>query len=127
MQRDDRADVLLVTIRQFVIRAAVAGPVYRLRILLIAQCVNVYLIGYHEGTVEAETEMSDNLIRIRLILILRNKICRTRERDLVDILINLLRCHTDTIIAELDRPLIRIHDDINPTLIIIRLRPLANQ
>ena len=64
--------------------------------------------------------MSDNLVFIGLVLILGNKVSRPGNSDLVDILLHLIRRHTDTVIRDPDRLFLRMDLHVNPRLKIIR-------
>ena len=124
---DGGTDGFLVAIGHLIFCTAVAGPVNRRRILLIRQGVDVDLICDHEDTVEAEAEVSDDLIIVGLILILVDEVRRTGEGNLIDILLDLLCGHTDTVILEGDGLMLGIDDHIDSALIICRLRPLADE
>ena len=63
------ADLRAVAFLDRILGAAVTLPVYRLSVLLVGEGVDVYLIGYHEYRVEAESEVTDDLIVRRFILI----------------------------------------------------------
>ena len=63
--------------------------------------------------------MSADLILIGLVLVLLDEIRRTGKSDLVDILLHLVRRHTDTVINKLERLLLRVHDHLNLRLITV--------
>ena len=95
--RDVQNDVgavatLLVGFGHSVFGRALAGPNDGLRAFTIRASANLHLVRYHKCRVETQTEVADN----GLILVLRHKLLGTREGDLVDVLIDLLGCHTDT-------------------------------
>ena len=100
-------------------RTAVTLPVYRLRAFLPGQRVDMHLVRHHKRRIEAQTEMSDDLILIGLVLVLLDEIRRTGKSDLVDILLHLVRRHTDTVINKLERLLLRVHDHLNLRLITV--------
>ena len=127
MEGDGGTDGLLVAVGHLILGAAVAAPVNRRCILLIGQGVDVDLICDHEDTVEAEAEVSDNLIIVGLILILVDEVGRTGEGDLIDVLLDLLFRHTDTVILEGDGLMLGIDDHIHSALIVRRLRPLTDE
>ncbi len=80
----------------------------------------MHLVRHHERRIETKTEMSDDLILIGLILIFLNKVRSAGKSNLVDILLHLVRSHTDTIIDKLERLFLRIHDHLNLRLITVR-------
>ena len=70
--------------------------------------------------------MTDDLILIRLVLVFFNKIRRAGESDLVDVLLHLVRRHADTVVDKCKRLFLRIDNDLNLRLVIIRQRVLAH-
>ncbi len=66
---------------------------YRGRPFLIRKRVNMHRIGNHERRIESKSEMTDDLVVVRLILIFFNEISRTRKCDLIDIFFDLVRSH----------------------------------
>ena len=77
----------------------------------------MYFIRYHECGIEAQSEMTDDLVGIALVLIFLNEIRSTGKCDLVDILFHFVGGHTQTVILEGQCLLLRIHDDIHTSLI----------
>ena len=120
------ADLRAAAFLDRILRTAVALPVYRLCVLLVGEGVDVYLVRYHEYGVEAESEVTDDLVVRRLILIFIQKIGCAGECDLCDVLLDLCRRHTKTGIDELQRLLLRVDDDLNLLLISIRIFILAH-
>ena len=125
-QRDLCADLSLVPLVHGEFRTAVTLPVYRLCTFLVGQRVDVYLIRHHECRIEAQTEVTDNLIRVTLVLIFLNEIRRTGKSNLVDILVNLFRRHSQTVVGKGQGLLLRVNDHVNPCLIILRQGVLAH-
>ena len=80
----------------------------------------MYFIRYHKCGIEAQTEMTDNLVVVCLIFIFCNKICRAGKCDLVDVFLHLIRSHTDTVIDKPDGLCIRINDNIHSGLVAFR-------
>ncbi len=70
--------------------------------------------------------MSDDLVIVRLILVFFNKIRSAGECNLVDILLNLLRRHSETVIDKCHRLLLGAYNDVNPGLVIKRCLELAH-
>ena len=98
-----------------------------LRPFLIGQRIDRNLMRYHERGIKAQSEMSDNLILIRLILVLVQEILSSGERNLVNIFLHLIRGHTDSVIDELNGLLVRIHANLNLILIILGQNRLSDQ
>ena len=61
--------------------------------------------------------MTYYLIVSCLVLVFLYEIGRTRECDLVDVFLNLIHSHTDTVIYNLDGLCCRIYNDIYPCLV----------
>ncbi len=95
------ADLSAATFLDRILSTAIALPVYRLCVLLVGEGVDVYLVRYHEYGVEAETEVTDDLVVRRFILIFIQEIGCAGECDLCDVLLDLCRRHTKTGIDEL--------------------------
>ena len=62
--------------------------------------------------------MTDDLILVRLILILLNEIGRTGKCNLIDVFFHFISGHTYTIINKLQGLLFRINNNLNLTLVI---------
>ena len=62
--------------------------------------------------------MTDDLILVRLILVLLNEIGRTGKCNLIDVFFHLISSHTNTIIDKLQGFLFRIDNNLNLTLVI---------
>ena len=82
----------------------------------------MYFIRYHECGIEAQSEMTNDLVGIALVLIFLNEIRSTGKCDLVDILFHFVGGHAQTVILESQSLLFRIHDDIHTSLITFRKR-----
>ena len=97
---------LALSIVNLVGRTAVAAPLHSLRTFLPALGDNLHLLRYHEAGVEAQTKMSDDVVGI--VLVLLKEVRHTREGNLIDILVNLLLSHADTVVANGDGTLVGI-------------------
>ena len=86
-------------------------------VLLIGQGINVYLVRNHKRGIKAQSEVADDLIRIALVLVFLYEISSTGKSNLVDILIHLVRRHSQAVVDEGKRLLLRIHDNLHPGLI----------
>ena len=84
--------------------AAVTLPVYRFRAFLIGKGIDSYQIRYHERAVEAQSEVTDNLVVAGLVFIFCQESFRSGKRDVVDVLPDLVRCHADTVVGYSDGP-----------------------
>ena len=115
-------DLAVVAIANRVGVSAITLPVNRFRILLIAQRIDRDHVGHHEYGIKAQSEMSDDVILVRLILIFFKKCCRTGKCNLGDVLLHFLSGHTETGIDEFHGLLIRI--DKNPDRILELVRIL---
>ena len=80
----------------------------------------MYFIRYHECGIEAQSEMTDDLVGIALVLIFLNEIRCAGKCDLVDVLFHFVVSHAQTVILEGQCLLFRIHDDIHTSLIAFR-------
>ena len=80
----------------------------------------MHLIRYHKCGIEAQAEMTDNLVVVCLIFIFCNEICRAGKCDLVDVFFHLIRSHADTIIDKLDGLCIRVYNHVHSGLVAFR-------
>ncbi len=71
------------------------------------------LVRHHKRGVESKSEVTDDLVVICLVLVLLDKVCRSGKSDLVDILLNFLRCHAKSGIDKLERLFLRIDNDVD--------------
>ena len=100
--------------------AAVTFPVYRRRALFPGKSVNMHLIRHHKCRIKAQSEMTDNLILVGLILILLDKVRRAGKSDLIDILLHLVCSHTQTVIHKCQCFLLRAYNHVHSCLVILR-------
>ena len=94
IQGDDGAAVGLLDFLHLIGRGTVAAPFHGLRALLPGERLDGDLLRHHERAVEAEAEMADDAAD--LVLVLLQELAGGGERDLVDILVDLLLGHADT-------------------------------
>ena len=96
MQHDIRSALGLNGLIHRIFGFARTGPMNRLRVFFITQGEDLYPIRYHKGRIEAQAEVTDD--GFRLVLVLIQKLLRTGESDLVNVLIHFLFRHADTVI-----------------------------
>ena len=125
-QGDFRTDFAPRSLSDLIVRYAVALPMDRLCAVHIAQCIDMDLVSYHKCRVEAQTEVTDDLILICLALVLFEEFICTGEGDLRDILFDLVHRHADTGIDELECFLIRVHNDMNFVFVLFLRSVLAD-
>ena len=73
---------------------------YCLCSILIGKCIDFYTVCHHESRIEAQSEMSDNLILICLIFVLCKECFCTRKSNLTDVFFYFFCGHAKTIIDE---------------------------
>ena len=102
LDTDDRSSCCLVGIRDLKFHTVFGVPLAGCFTVDIALSLDRNIVRYHECRIETETEMSDDagLIR-RFFLILGYKVHSAGKSDLVDVFIQLLFSHTDSVIFEL--------------------------
>ena len=98
-----------------------------LRVLLPGQGVNGHLVCHHERGIKSQSEMADNLILVGLVLVLCHKVLHTGERDLIDVLVNLLLGHAQAVVRDLDGLLLLVHTDLDLVVHILGLLILAHE
>ena len=99
----------------------------RLCVFLIRKSIDRNLVRYHECRIETQTEMTDDLVFVCLVLIFCQEILCTGKCDLVNVLFHFLGSHTDTIILDGDRLVLGINGNLNLILRLPRLLILAHQ
>ena len=99
---------------------------YRRCTRLIGKGVDVYLIRYHESGVKAQAEVADDLILVGLVLVFCQEIGGAGESDLVDILLHLVSGHTKAVVAESQRLLLRVNNDVYFRFVFVRELVLAH-
>ena len=119
-------DSCFISFCHIVLCASVALPVYRSSPFFIGQCINMNILCHHKCRVKSKSKVTDNLIFISLIFIFLKEFCSTGESNLSNILFNFICSHTDTIINKLQSFFLRINDNFNLALEIIRKRILSH-
>ena len=120
VQSDCRADLLFVPAAHRIGAAAVALPVHRLSAFLPGQGIDLDQLRHHKGAVEAQAEMTDDLVVRRLVLVFFQKCLGAGESDIVNIFLDLLRSHAQTVVSDFDRLFPGVHFDIDAGLIAFR-------
>ena len=100
---------------------------HRLLAVPVGERVDGHLVGHHERGVEAQSEMTDDLVLVGLVLVLLQEILGAGEGDLVDVLLHLVGGHAQAVIGEGDGLRVRIHLHQNLVLHVLGLRVLAHQ
>ena len=100
MQRDCRSGLGSRSLAHIIFCTAVTLPVNGLRSLTETQCIDFHQIRYHECRIESESEVSDDLVAVRLILILFQELRRAGKSNLCDVTDYLVRSHTNSVIGE---------------------------
>ena len=98
MQHDIGSAVGFNGVLHRVLGITLARPVDSLGVLGVAEREDLHFLSHHKGGIEAETEVTDN--RFRLVFVLIDELLRAGESYLVDVLIDLVRRHTDTAVAD---------------------------
>ena len=112
-QGDDRSHLGPVPLAHGELRAAVTLPVNRLRPFLIRKGINVHFIRHHKRGVKSQSKVTDNLVRIALILVLFDEVRGAGECDLVNVFLHFIRRHTQSIVYKSKRLLLRVHNHVN--------------
>ena len=121
IQCDYSTTFCLVALFHIKLCAAVTFPVNRCSTFFIRKSIDSNLISNHKCRVETKTEVTDDLLIARLIFILLHKSSSTGKSDLVNVFIDFLFCHTDTIIDKSKRFIGRINTNLYFILLIICL------
>ena len=125
-QSDLCSDRVLRSLIDRILGVAVTLPVNRLCVREIRFCVDCDFISDHESGVEAETEMTDDIISGRLVLVLLDKLRCAGKCDLCDVLDDLVLRHADTVIRKGQRLRIRINRDMDFIFIVVRRLEFAD-
>ena len=81
-------------------RTTVATPFHGFGVVLVRTGDNFHLLGYHEGRVESQTEVTDNGVGV--VLVFFQEVVGTGEGNLVDVFVDFLGRHTQTTVADGD-------------------------
>ena len=66
----------------------------------IRKGIDGYFVCNHECRVKAESEVTDDLIGIGFIFVLFDEIRCTGKSNLVNVFLNLIECHSESVIDE---------------------------
>ena len=120
-------DLCADSLGHIVLGAAVTFPVNRLCALLIGKGIDMNLVRYHEGRVKAQSEMTDDLIVIGLVLVFLQEISRAGKGDLVDVFLDLVCRHAQSGIDEFQCFVLRIYHHADAVFMSLRIGVFANQ
>src|SRR5690606_1167178 len=98
MQDDVGSPLSPRSLSNFKTSRSVARPAYRNSALLIRKRLYFNQISNHKSRIKAQSKPTDYLIGIFGFFEFLDKFGSTRKRDLIDILLYLLRCHPDPLI-----------------------------
>ncbi len=83
------------------------------------------LVGDHEGAVEAQAEVADDLRVFAAVLlagVFGDEVVRAGERDLRDVLLDFLGRHADAVVGELQRSGRLVDHDVDAVRRVVALR-----
>ena len=112
MQDDFGAAVSLVDLFEGEVGRTVAAPLNRLCVFLIRFGEDIHAVGNHEGGVESESEVADDISGV-VALVLGEEVLRTGEGDLVDVAIDLLGGHADATVDDMDGLVVLVDFHVN--------------
>ena len=101
VQHDFGAAVGFFNLFEGEVGGAVTAPLNCLSVFLIRFGEDIHTVGDHEGGVETESEMTDDVSGV-VAFVFGEEVLRAGEGDLVDIAIDLLGGHTDTAVDYMD-------------------------
>ena len=107
MQYDIRSALRLDRILHRVFGSSFAAPVNGFRVLFVREAENLHFLAHHKCGIETETEMTDDCFGFVFVLV--QKLLRAAERNLVDELVHLFGCHSDSVVGDSKRLLILIY------------------
>ena len=126
MKGDGGTEVITLTILHGEVCTAVTFPVYSFRTVLVGEGINGNEVCNHECGVESQTEVTDDLILVALVLELGQEVGSTGESNLIDVLLYFIFGHTNTIIRDGKGLLLGIEDDMYFGLITCRDREFTH-
>ena len=127
IKRDHRAALRVIGIVHGKFHALFRFPVNGLCARLIGKRVDGHLMGYHEGAVKAETEMTDDLVFVGLVFVFFKEIRSSGKRYLVDVLFHFFGGHADTVIDKCEGLLLGIRANGNAPFVVLGKLRLADQ
>ena len=77
------------------------------------------LVGNHESGIEAQSEMTDNLVFICFVLVFLQEIRCTGEGNLVNIFLYFVGSHTKTVVSKGESFFFRIYHNLDLRLVIL--------
>ena len=116
----------LLTVADGILGTAVALPVNGFCSFFIGKGIDVNVVGYHKCRIEAQSEMADDLIVVCFVFVFLQKVGSAGESDLGDVFFYLILVHAETVINEFQGLGIRIADDFDFCLVIVREGVLAH-
>ena len=120
--RDGRTTVGLIRIGDLIIHTVFGYPGNCRSVLNERLGIDPYFIGDHERGIETETEVADDSACVSALpRIFLNEVHRAGKSDLVDVLIDFLFGHSDSVIGKLDRTLFAVIIDVQLILGIVFL------
>ena len=126
MQGNGCPGLLPAAIAHRIGRGSVTLPVHRRGALAIAEGIDLDILGNHEHRIEAKTKVADDVVLVCLVLILLEECCRTGKCNLCDVFFDFFCCHAKTCVREADRLRLRVHDDMDGVLVVIRILVLSH-
>ena len=113
VQRDRGAALRAVTGFQAEIHAAFGFPVNGLGTFLPGEGIDGDLVGDHEGRVEAQAEVADDLVLGGLVLIGVQKVRSAGKGDVVDVFLYFLSGHAEAVVLKAEDLIRRIGGHVN--------------
>ena len=92
-------------------RTSVTAPLNGLSPFAVALGDNLHFLGYHEGRIEAQTKVSDNLSSVLFILL--HEVGNARKGYLVDIFVYFFGSHTNAAVADGERTCLLVQAYVN--------------
>ena len=111
VEDDIRAAVVALGIFDGELRASVAAPLHGLGAFLVAACDDFDLLRHHERRVEAQSEVSDDLVGVVFVLV--EEVGDARKGYLVDVLVDFFLGHSDASVADGERALVFVEADVD--------------
>ena len=100
---------------------------HRGRVRPVGAGVDGHLVRHHEGGVEAQAEMADDLVLVGLVFIFVQEILGAGKGDLVDVLLHLALGHAKSVVLHHDGAVLLVHRHRDLVVRIVRLLILAHE